>query len=362
MTHKNEGKRSKFLSTLNEAIKTLSKLGSQDKPQRSISFSEFVKKWEQKYARKHLGELTVVAYKHQLKNHVLPTMGHLSLEKIQTIDIVDFIGDLDGDGKRADGNDGGLSSATILHIYCILQDIFKRAVEWEFIEINPMIKVKRPKAYRQKEIQVYTEEEVAKLLIALERELPHWRIMITLALITGMRRGELLALEWKHVNLKDGIIEVRQSLSNLKGRTIIKEPKTKRSVRKVSIPSTLVSDLQKYYIHCRKKILDIPEHFFVFSTPDGKPYYDSVPTTWLKRFFKRTGLRPIRFHDLRHTSATLLINQGVHAKVIAERLGHADIRTTMNIYGHVLQKTDHAAASKLDSLLLSVKSDDVNEE
>lgn len=95
------------------------------------------------------------------------------------------------------------------------------------------------------------------------------------------------------------------------------------------------------------------EHFFVFSTWNGKSYYHTSHGTWLRRFLKRKKLKPIRFHDLRHTSATLLINKGVHAKTISNRLGHADIRTTMNIYGHALQSADQLAANTLNSILFS---------
>ncbi|MEN9406606.1 MAG: Brevibacillus phage Abouo [Bacillota bacterium] len=324
-----------------------------------MTFATFVTKWEEKYAKKHLSPVTLTTYKHQLKNHILPALGHLPLAMIKPMHIVDFINCLEEDGKRKDGEMGRLSSASILHVYRVMRDVFKRAVEWRLIKENIISYVKRPKITDQKQIEVYNEEEVAKLLLALERELPHWRIMITLSITTGMRRGELLALEWKHVDLEHGIIEIKQSLSHIKGKTMIKEPKTKKSTRKVAIPSALIPTIKKYYLQCRleRELYDQwdSKPFFVFSSQNGKTFYYTVPSTWLKRFFKRTGLRAIRFHDLRHTSATLLINQGVHAKIIAERLGHADISTTMNIYGHALQSADQSAADKLNTLLLAIQ-------
>lgn len=239
----------------------------------------------------------------------------------------------------------------------MLKDIFSRSVEWRIIKQNPVSAVKRPKL-TQKEIHVYNEEEATQLFTALEKEAIHWRIMITLALTTGMRRGELLGLEWENIDLEQGTIEVRQSLSYVNGKNIVKEPKNKSSLRKVSIPSTLLPDIKEYSLHCRKDRLKAgnlwegSNHFFVFSSWNGKPLYHTTPGTWFRRFLKKHNLKSIRFHDLRHTSATLLINQGVHAKIISERLGHADIRTTMNIYGHALQTADQAAANKFDSLLI----------
>nr|WP_281169611.1 site-specific integrase [Thermicanus aegyptius] len=198
---------------------------------------------------------------------------------------------------------------------------------------------------------------------ALQREPYHWRMMITLALTTGMRRGELLGLEWRHIDWKSGVIDVQQSVSiSLKGEIIVKEPKTKNSKRKISLPPSVLEELRDYYAYRvkeRDKIGDAwkgcndsegNERHFVFCHMDGTPFHHERPYLWFRQFIKKNGFRYIRFHDLRHTSATLLINQGVHAKVIAERLGHGSITTTMNIYGHALRSADQAAADKFENL------------
>lgn len=181
--------------------------------------------------------------------------------------------------------------------------------------------------------------------------------MISLALTTGLRRGELLGLEWKYVNFENGTIDVRQSLTFVKELGyLVKEPKTKNSVRIVSIPPSLIPDLKALKIESSKDRMKSEElweggdRFFVFSSWNGKPLYPSSVKTWWSRFTKRHNLKYIRFHDLRHTSVTLLINKGVHAKIISERLGHANILTTMNIYGHALRSADLEAAKHFDSL------------
>jgi len=271
----------------------------------------------QKYATKHLEAKTLESYSHMLKNHIEPTFRSKRLDEIKPLHVVSFLKSLEQDGSRKDGKSGGLSSTSIRFIHRILKDIFERAVEWKIIKSNPVSSVKRPKISSSR-VEVYTEAEVSELLKALHNEAQHWRIMISLALTTGLRRGELLALEWDHINLEEGIIEVNQSLSYVNGENIIKPPKTKSSVRKVSIPEALIRDLieyQKQTISSKKNLADKweghPDHFFVFSSWNGKPYYHTVPGTWFRRFLKRNNLKPIRFHDLRHTSATLLINQGV---------------------------------------------------
>jgi integrase len=165
----------------------------------------------------------------------------------------------------------------------------------------------------------------------------HWRMMITLAITTGLRRGELIGLEWKHIDLENGTLEVKQSISMMvNGDPIITEPKTKKSKRKINLPDAVRRG---------------GDHFFVFCNPDGMQFYPETPCLHFRSFLKKNGLWYIRFHDLRHTSATLLVNQGVHAKIISERLGHASITTTMNVFGHTLQSNDKEAANKFNNII-----------
>ncbi|MGN7169300.1 site-specific integrase [Paenibacillus cellulositrophicus] len=331
-----------------------------------MTFNAFVEEWRSKYSVKHLEHKTRIAYESHLKKRILPTFGHMKLEDIKPLHIVDFLEGLSKDGGRGDTKTGGLSSGTIQINHRILKNIFSRAVEWKIIKSNPVTSVKKPKV-NSKVIIPYDEQEVSQLLQALEKEPLHWRMMITLALTTGMRRGELLGLEWKHIDWKTGVIDVSQTLVQaLKGEIIVKEPKTKNSKRKISLPGSVLEELREYYayrIKERDKLKDAwngkdregREWNFIFSHADGTPFHHERPYLWFRQFIKKNGMRYIRFHDLRHTSATLLINQGVHAKIISDRLGHGNITTTMNIYGHALRSADQAAADKFDSLFTSRK-------
>lgn len=321
-----------------------------------MSFDAFLEVWREKYGQKHLEVKTLETYDIMLKNHILPRIGHSRISELKPIHIMNLLDELSQEGSRKDGKSGGLASSSIRFVHRILKDVFERATEWRIIKVNPVSAVKRPKIH-DREAEVYDEHEVEVLFDALEKEPIHWRIMITMALTTGLRRGELLGLEWKHVDLEHGTIDVIQSLSHSRGINILKEPKTKNSKRKVAIPDTLLHDLRAYYTHAthlRRLLGDRwqgGEEFHVFFSETGKPFYHTAPGKWFRRFIERVGLKKIRFHDLRHTSATLLINQGVHAKIISSRLGHADIRTTMNIYGHALRTADHAAANTFNRLL-----------
>ena len=237
-----------------------------------------------------------------------------------------------------------------------MKDIFKRAVEWKLIKESPVGAGTRPKV-TQEQTDVYTKEEVIALFELLQNEPIQWRIFITLAITTGLRRGELLALKWAEIDFDRGTLQVNHSLTYTKAFGLqLNPPKTKSSQRTVSIPRYLLEDLKKYK-HMKnqerlqaEELWEGGEHFFLFSTWNGKPLYPSTPRTWWGRFIKRTNFKYIRLHDLRHTAATLLINEGEHAKNISARLGHADIKTTMNIYSHYLQEADERVADKLDAL------------
>lgn len=222
------------------------------------------------------------------------------------------------------------------------------------IKENPAKEVKPPKV-KSKKSDVYSKEEL-DLLIEKLREKPfHWQILILLALSSGAREGEIAALEWKHINFEKGTVYIEQSLTEVIEEGVrLKSTKNERC-RTVSLPIDLVKMLEQYNdqcIHERSKIEDIlewPDHFFIFANEVGKPIRPDSISQWWRRFTSKYKLKHIRFHELRHTSATLLINEGVHAKVISERLGHADISTTMNIYGHVLAEADQTAAKHFDS-------------
>ncbi|MGI2295108.1 tyrosine-type recombinase/integrase [Paenibacillus sp. GXUN7292] len=320
-----------------------------------MTFAAFVEEWEQKYAVKHLQPTTLEIYMIYLNNRVIPAIGHMRIEDITTYKMINFVGELQN-SEKADGT-GKIAAGTVQYILRALRNVFNRAVEWKLIKENPLNGVKKPKGEKTK-VNVYTAEEAQELLAALKGEFPYWRVLITLALTTGLRRGELLGLEWKHIDLEAGTLRVEQALSTTKqNRFLISEPKTENSIRTVSLPASVIKELKEYKTHCNKERLKLGDLWkggdrnFVFTVLDGKPMSPYSVNGFWTSFTKKHNLRYIRFHDLRHTSATLLLNSGVHAKVISDRLGHADITTTLNIYAHTLKTADEAAANKFDDLL-----------
>lgn len=308
-----------------------------------IKFADYVKIWR-KDAIKKVSPKTIETYDYVLNGRILPALSHFKLEEISHVHINDFIESLDK-----------LATATIQKHYNVLSSIFKLAVRNETIKKNPMEKVDKP-SVTYKAGEVYNSTELKELYHLLNNEdNKQQALMIKLALTTGMRKGEILALQWDNVNFSDNTIYVRQSLSYTKYNGYkLKEPKTKGSNRKIAPPKKIMEELKKHkFIKSidrmeAKELWEEGKYFFVFSSDLGKPFFPDVPNKWWNRFLKRTNFKKIRFHDLRHTAATDLINRGANIHSISKRLGHANITTTMNIYGHYLEEADQKIADMLN--------------
>lgn len=374
-------KRSKVYKTISatgrrEAEKELAKFvtevtGENYFEGRKINFVEFVQsEWFPKSFDKRLSHTTKNSYINYLENRILPAFQYLNIDQVQSQHIIDFLHNLSEDGMRLDKRKGKLSNSTIYFHYRILRDIFNYAVTCKIIKESPLDGIEKPKAQKVK-VDVYDEEEVSLVVQALEHELLHWKTAIKLLITTGMRRSELCGLDLdKHIDFEKGIVHVEQALTYTKreGYQIheIKKGGASESEgkRDIYLSKIVIDDLKEL-----KELKDVEraafdvlwrdgEHNLLLSHPNGEPYNPSSVRTWWSRFLERHNLNFIKIHALRHTSATLLINQGVHPKTISERLGHSDIKITMNTYGHALRKADKAATDRLDSIFNRTKDND----
>lgn len=291
---------------------------------------------------------------YKLNEHILPEFGDKRIDEIQSIDILNYLDSLEKDGIRLDGRSGGYSSSTINHHYQALKDIFDRAVDWKFIKKSPVEGVKRPQV-RYKKFKVYDEEKARMVFEKLLDAPVHWRIYFTLALTCGFRRGELLGLQEKHIDLANNKIHIDCQLRYTKENGFEFTAPKKDSFRTVSVSKYVIEELKSYIELKREERKQAAEpweggkYLLIFSTWNGKPFNTDVPRKWWKRFTERTKIPYIRPHDFRHTSASILINKGVHDEIVKERLGHSDIKM-MNIYAHVFEQSDVAAASEYDSI------------
>ena len=294
---------------------------------------------------------------------------------------------------RKDGKVGGYSRATISKTHNVLSSIMRTAVEWEIIERNPCGKVKVPSIPKTADnIKFFTPEQTAAFLAYTEE--PHtWevkahnriddtakgytvgqytsqkglslqlQVLFHMAIYTGMRKGELLALKWPDIDFENNTVHVTKSVSVLKGRVIIKEPKTRTSHRTITIPQSLTVKLQKLRISQSEYRLSVGEYWqnedWIFTQDNGKMMNYSTPYHALQNTIKwynqshpeNEALPLIPFYGLRHTSATLLIAGKQDVKTVSSRLGHAQTSTTMNIYAHALQEGDQRAADTLETIL-----------
>jgi len=223
------------------------------------------------------------------------------------------------------------------------------AVQMRLLLVNPVSAVTPPRP-RHREMKVLDEAGIARLLAAVE-ETPI-RIPVLLALACGMRRGEVLGLRWSDIDFAAGSLAVRQTLQEAEGARIFKEPKTPKSRRVIALPAIALDALRHHKAQqAETKLLlggRYADHDLICTQADGSPWWSSGFDRAFRRARKQALINDVRFHDLRHTHATMLLREGVHPKVVSERLGHASIGITLDIYSHVLPSMQEEAAERID--------------
>ncbi len=239
----------------------------------------------------------------------------------------------------------GVSARTQQLVHARLYTALKKAVRLKLVPHNVCVDVDRPVAPK-KEFPVLTPEQTARFLAAARED--RLFALYLLAVTTGLRQGELLGLWWDDVDLERRTLSVRAQLQEVAGALARVEPKTRESRRKVALPELAVRALRRHREEIAREGNETP---WVFSDTTGGPMRKSnLRRRSFEPLLKRARLPHMRFHDLRHTAATLLLNEEVHPKVVQERLGHARIQITLDIYSHVLPSMQKEAAEKLDHL------------
>jgi len=340
---------------------------------KKVTFESFIKLWLEEYAEKNLGDKTVYRYKELLNSRIIPSLGHIKLDKLIPTDILMFENDLRDKGSRKDGKEKGLSETTVLHHHRLMSTILEAAVKWGYISNNPARKIDKPKNI-DTDIEYLTLEEIQRFVKALESEELKYQALIMLALETGVRRGEIMALTWEDINFDNNTIKINKSLQCIpKTERTIKSPKTKSSYRTITISSNVISLLKSFKIKQSKDKLKLGDKWKninrVFTSSDGSTMHPDTVTHFVPKFIKSYNdkisknekytdqekealyLPRITFHGLRHSNATLLISQNINMKTVSSRLGHANISTTLDIYTKALKSSDKDVADKMDSLL-----------
>jgi len=353
------GKRKQKWSTVRgtkkEAQAELSRLlnevnsGAYVEPSRML-VSEYLKRWLKDYAEPNVSPKTAERYAQIIRDNINPALGQYQLSKLKPLHIQSFYTDCLTSGRK-DGK-GGLAAQTVLHFHRLLRKAFLQAVKWQLLARNPVDAVEPPRPQR-KQMNAINESETAQLLEKLKGSTLF--VPVLMAVTTGLRRGEILAMRWKDVNLDEGRITVNQSLEQTKIGLRFKSPKTERSRRQVPLPTLTVDLMNEHKRKQNEERLRLGPLYqnndLVFPRPDGLPMPPDSFSTNFAAFIRRSGLKHIRLHDLRHSHATQLLLQGVHPKIVSERLGHSNIGITLDTYSHVLPGMQEDAVLKIDSSL-----------
>lgn len=341
----------KELAALINSLET----GSYIKPKKT-TLGLFLEQWLQDYAATNTAPRTYERYAEIVRLHLIPNLGRIALTQLKPEHLQAYYAKALTSG-RINGK-GGLSAQTVKHHHRILSEALRHALKWGLLARNVADAVDPPRPEKKEMTTVYTED-IGQLFEEAQKmeessSIPYYTI-VYMALHTGMRRGEILALRWSDVDLNLMTIYVNRSLQHLKnGTKIIREPKTQKSRRQISMTPSHALQLKDYQTaQSTLRLLantPVKHDSLIFADLDGQPLNPDSITPGFAKIARRAGLN-LRFHDLRHTHATLMLKSGVHPKIVSERLGHATVSFTLDTYTHVVPGLQEAAAKAFDKVL-----------
>lgn len=319
-------------------------LGQVNEKNKTYTVGEWLGVWYEIYSKPNLRKSTQIQYKYFLMDIVSPRIGQIPIENLTGLQLQRLYQDLRKDGKiRKPGNfDPGLSAKTVRSIHMLLHCSFNQAVKEGLIPKNPTDDCKPPKVERR-EMRVIQPDQISSYLRAAANHnvLP----MFYLELTSGLRKGELLALLWSDLDVKQCSISITKTMSRREGTVEVSPPKTKNSIRRIVISEQAVELLQEE--HNRH-----PQNPYMFPSPVTGTMYDPDAIGRIhKKLLKEAGLEDCRFHDLRHTFATLALQNGVDIKTLSGILGHTSSGFTLDTYTHVTPKMQQEAANKIDQFM-----------
>lgn len=359
---------------------------------RKTTLKEFADRWLVEYGEQKLELTTLEDYTAELNGKILPELGHYKLSELKPQILNSFFVSLSKDGIRKDGKSGGYSKATIKKTQDVLSSVLRTAIDWEIIDKNPCDKVRIEAEDVAEKIKFFTPQETAIFLNYIERPYvvrtaghkriddtgkeyvvgtyestkeisEQLRILFNLAVYTGLRKGEIIALTWDDIDFELDTITIQKSAAVVNSGQIVKRTKSKKSNREISIPHSLTVRLQKLQKEQQAYRKLLGSHWkgqnWIFIQDNGKQMNYSTPYQAFQKAIKRYNtdkapkdqLPMIPFHGLRHTSATLLIAGREDISTVSSRLGHAQTSTTMNIYVHALKESDRKASNTLEKLI-----------
>ena len=305
-----------------------------------ITFGEWIDFWYHQYSKITLRPTTQSEYESLIYKHIIPEIGKIELNKLTQNDLQQFYSRLKLSGRRirTEIYGQGLSDRMVRACHTLCRKCLDKSVEENLIRTNPAIDCKLPpKKYN--EMKVLTREEMQRFIIQAKHD--GYLELFILELSTGMRRGEILGLQWDDLNMKTGVLKISRQVVLLNGKIHISEPKTKTSIRTIILPMDIVNILKEY-----KKTVD-SKWLFPSPVKEDMPRNPSAIRNILDRTLKKANCKHIRFHDLRHTFATTALANGMDIKTLSAIIGHNSAETALNIYTHITDEMQKSAAKKI---------------
>ena len=325
-------------------------LSVEEKPKygKNMTFGEWIDFWFREFCSPRLKDSTKQTYGYRIYQQIIPNLGHIPLNELKTTDLQAFYAHLKTDGRliRRELNGNGVSDSYVRGIHASCNAALNKAVEEGLICKNPAGECKLPPK-RYAEMKVLTHEEIHRMLVQAKAE--GLFELFFLDLSTGLRRGEVLGLQWDDVDFEKKELHIKRQVTRVEGKLTVSTPKTKRSARPVPLADLTLYVLSEYKKSATSK--------WLFPSPVN-PENPREPAACRKRLSKileRAGCKHVRFHDLRHTFATMALENGIDIKTLAEILGHTTVATTINTYTHSTAEMQAAAAKKIDYAIAGVE-------
>lgn len=308
----------------------------------AIKFEAFAEEWFEDYGKLNLKSTTYTRQR-QLTKRVYAAIGHIRLDKLTTREIQKFINSLAKDGVN-EHTGKPLSRKTMIHYLSFISTIIDYAIKMDMLSDNPCRRVTIPKGSK-KERKILTIEETEEFFNLLKTAPLKYRAFFTLDIYSGMRRGEMLGLEWKDIDFQTGVIHIQRTSNYTKTNGIYTDTtKTESSVRFVKVPMEVIDVLLLYkeeqdeeHIKLGSKWHDTDRLFVKY---DGQPMNPQTPYSWLKEFCEKSDFPFYGIHQFRHLHTSLLIGAGIDPTTVSGILGHSQVSTTVNLpYGHTHQSS-----------------------